>query len=182
MDTVCVTPSVIKPINRQQRSRVVEETYTYIDLASNLFNKKFSSIPVGFNLSGYSAGVYRLSGRLREIRYNPYIFAKYFEENLEATVPHEVAHYVVDLLYGMRNVRPHGVEWQQVMAAFGCEASRTCQFDLSGIPVRRQRRFTYKCNCSTHQISARRHNNIHRGKARYACTKCNSYLMYTLVS
>ncbi|MGD8581085.1 MAG: SprT-like domain-containing protein, partial [Gammaproteobacteria bacterium] len=89
-----------------------------------------------------------------------------------STVPHEVAHYVVDVLYGVMNVRPHGAEWQKVMFSLGAEPSVTGNYDLSGIPVRRQRRHTYQCACTIHQISAVRHNKIRLGKARYFCRYC----------
>ena len=169
--------TLIEPIGRNKKQHVIVETGRYITLASHLFEKQLSPIPVKFSLRGYSLGMYRVCGESREIRYNPYVFAKYFEENVATTIPHEVAHYVVDRLFGMRNVRPHGKEWQNVMAAFGCEATRTCEFDLSGIPVRRQKRYGYQCDCGNHQLSTIRHNKIQRGKVSYRCGKCHSVLM-----
>jgi len=171
--------ALIEPIDRTQKQQVIVETARYITLASNLFEKTLMPIPVNFSLSGYSLGLYRVSGESREIRYNPYVFAKYFDQNVATTIPHEVAHYVVDRLFGMRNVRPHGKEWQNVMAAFGCEATRTCELDLSGIPIRRQKRYDYHCDCAAHQLSANRHNKILRGKASYSCKKCQVELNLT---
>jgi len=131
-----------------------------------------------FDLKGRSAGMYRVAGHRRVIRYNPYLFAKYPQDNLAVTVPHEVAHYVTDVLFGLRRVRPHGAEWQAVMRAFEADASRTADYDLTGIPVRTQRRFGYRCACFVHQLSTRRHNQVRRGAARYYCRACGEELRY----
>jgi SprT protein len=46
------------------------------------------------------------------------------------------------------------------------------------VPVRRQRRFRYRCDCSTHQLSARRHNKIRHGRANYLCRSCGSEVVF----
>ena len=122
--------------------------------------------------------MYRVRGRRRSIRYNPYLFAKYFADSLSATVPHEVAHYVTDVLYGMRNVQPHGLEWRAVMCSLGAEPRASGRYDLAGVPVRRQRRYTYHCGCTTHLLSACRHNRLHSGRARYLCRLCGTQIVY----
>jgi SprT protein len=104
------------------------------------------------------------------------LFARYFDDNLQNTIPHEVAHYVVDVLHGMRDTRPHGKEWQKVMHVLGAVPQRTHQYDLQGIPQRRQRRFTYHCGCNVYQLTTRRHNLILNGERRYLCRSCNSEL------
>ncbi len=55
-------------------------------------------VPVRFELQGRAAGMYRVHKGERVIRYNPYIFSKYFDDSLANTVPHEVAHYITDVL------------------------------------------------------------------------------------
>jgi SprT protein len=134
-------------------------------------------IPVFFDLRGRAAGMYRVARREAIIRYNPYIFARYFEHGLQATVPHEVAHYITDRLYGLAHVRPHGKEWRGVMQALGAEPRATARFDLHGIPLRRQRRFAYRCDCSTHQLSTCRHKRIATGAMRYHCRSCGGELV-----
>jgi len=120
--------------------------------------------------------MFMLKGRECLIRYNPWLFSKYFTENLEGTVPHEVAHYIVHRTHGMRRTRPHGPEWKAVMAGFDADDSVTSDFDLQGIPQRRQRRYAYRCLCMDHELSARRHNTIASGKGRYQCRKCDGEL------
>ncbi|VAW72147.1 hypothetical protein MNBD_GAMMA13-1699, partial [hydrothermal vent metagenome] len=96
---------------------------------------------------------------------------------LQTTVPHEVAHYIADRVWGLASIRPHGVEWRSVMHQLGAEPSASARFDLSGLPVRRQRRFTYRCDCDTHELTACRHNRVSKGRARYHCRQCGAVLV-----
>ena len=164
------------PIDSLREQLVRERTGDYIAQAGSVYNREFPLIPVMFDLSGRAAGMYRARSSERVIRYNPYIFARYFDDNLVTTVPHEVAHYVVDMMYDGRSVKPHGAEWRQVMLALGAEPSVTGNYDLSGLPLRRQKRHSYRCDCMTHELSTARHNRIQRGAARYYCRKCKSSL------
>jgi SprT protein len=166
------------PLSPEQRQRVVEATRQILARAAVLFGHTFAEIPVTFDLRGRAAGMYRVRGGQRVIRYNPDIFARYYSDNLANTVPHEVAHYITDMLYGLRRVRPHGAEWRAVMTAFGAEPAVSCRYDLDGIPVRRQRRFVYQCACTTHSLSTVRHKRIQGGRARYSCRRCRTLLNY----
>jgi SprT protein len=168
----------VTPIDESQRARVKETTAAYVERARDLFGRAFVQIAVSFDLNGLAAGMYKVDRRQRTIRYNPYIFAKYFEDNLATTVPHEVAHYVTDAMFGLRNIRPHGREWQAVMRAFGAEPVRIACYDLEGIPVRRQRRHSYRCGCAEHLLTTRRHNLVQHGGVRYLCRRCGGALSY----
>jgi SprT protein len=168
----------LQPIGERQRQQVLRATCDCLRRAEEIYRREFAAIPVTFDLRGRAAGMYRVRGDRRSIRYNPYLFAKYFADSLSATVPHEVAHYVTDILYGMRNVRPHGLEWRAVMRSLGGEPRATGRYDLAGVPVRRQGRFTYRCGCTTHLLSACRHNRQRSGKARYHCRLCGAPIVY----
>tara|TARA_R110002110_G_scaffold406421_1_gene626427 strand:- start:249812 stop:250438 length:627 start_codon:yes stop_codon:yes gene_type:complete len=169
---------VVEPINDLQQAQVKERTMHFIEAAQALFGREFKSVPVLFDLRGRSAGMFKVYGRERWIRYNPWIFAKYFDVNLRDTVPHEVAHFVVHELYGRRRVLPHGEEWQAVMAAFGADPGVTFDLDLSGIPQRRQNRHRYHCGCREHQVTTTRHNRIQSKAALYQCRSCGGTLRY----
>lgn len=166
----------IEPIDARQQQLVRARTAEYIDLATRIYQSAFPAIPVLFDLKGRTAGMYRVQNSNRLIRYNPYIFARHFNDNLLTTVPHEVAHYVVDMLYDARKVKPHGNEWRHVMLSLGAKPRATGSYDLTGIPVRRQKRYAYRCTCMTHHISSVRHNRILRGEARYYCRNCQASL------
>ena len=167
-----------EPIDAQQQAQVRQATRDCVVHATRLFEKNFIVPSVQFDLTGRAAGQYRVRRGEAAIRYNPFIFARYFEDNLNETVPHEVAHLVVDQLWGLRRVRAHGAEWRSVMQALGAEPRATARYDLTGLPVRRQRRFAYRCACSTHQLTTCRHNRVQRGEARYHCRQCDQPLVF----
>ncbi|VAW77715.1 Protein sprT [hydrothermal vent metagenome] len=164
-------------INTRQKIRVQQATQACVARAASLFEREFAAPPVLFDLSGRAAGQYRVLRGEIAIRYNPYIFARYFDDNLNETVPHEVAHFVVDQLWGLRRVRAHGAEWRSVMRELGAEPRATARFDLTGLPVRRQRRFAYRCACRSHELTTCRHNRVQRGDARYHCRQCGESLV-----
>ena len=103
---------MIEPISDIQQRHVEAVTASYIKVASGLYDQKFELVPVHFDLKGKCAGMYEVKGRSRRIRYNPWLFAKYWEDSLKNTVTHEVAHYLVDCIYGLRRVKTpwRGVE------------------------------------------------------------------------
>lgn len=166
------------PIDAQQQQQVRDATDAWLQKARDIYALALAPIEVVFDLRGSAAGMYRVRRGERRIRYNPWIFARYFDDSLAVTVPHEVAHYVIDCLYGLSRVRPHGAEWQAVMRALGASARVTGRYDLSGLPLRRQRRFAYRCDCSSHQLSAVRHNRVQRGEASYLCRQCHKAIVY----
>jgi len=176
----------ISPLSPQQQRIVIDETQAYIKRAADLFGLKDKAVEIAFNLKGRSAGMYRVrsgtglifSRQQREIRYNPYIFSKYFEDNYATTIPHEVAHYVTDIIYGLKNIKPHGKEWKAVMHAFGADASVTADYDLAGIPLKKRSVFTYLCDCREHQLSSIRHNKIKKRRYQYYCNYCKQTLRY----
>ena len=176
----------ISPLSPQQQRIVIDETQAYIKRAADLFGLKDKAVEITFNLKGRSAGMYRVrsgtglifSRQQREIRYNPYIFSKYFEDNYATTIPHEVAHYVTDIIYGLKNIKPHGKEWKAVMHAFGADASVTADYDLAGIPLKKRSVFTYLCDCREHQLSSIRHNKIKKRRYQYYCNYCKQTLRY----
>ncbi len=168
----------VQPIDRHQQQRVLDATRNQLHRGAEIFAIELRPVTIHFDLGGCSAGVYRNRQGNRSIHYNPYLFAKYFGDNLATTVPHEVAHYFTDILYDLRRIRPHGAEWKQVMLALGAEPNVTGRYDLHGIPVRRQRRFRYRCGCHIHLLTTTRHNRIHRGTASYLCRSCGEKLVY----
>ncbi len=170
---------LVQPIDNVQQAEVVAATNAYIDLANRELGCELPSIAVHFDLSGRTAGMFRSEHRRCWIRYNPWIFSKYYRENLSSTVPHEVAHYVVHTLFGHRRVKPHGKQWRQVMALFEADAGVTFDLDLSGIPQRAQRTHPYRCPCRDHQLSTTRHNRINSGRSRYRCCFCDGELVYS---
>jgi SprT protein len=158
-----------------RRRELIERTTDLIALAGQRFGRSLAPVAVAFDLRGAQAGQY-CSGRRCRIRYNPEIAAAHYRDFLRQTVPHEVAHHVVQQCFGQRRPAPHGREWRAVMQLFDAPAERCHDFDLAGVRIRRQQRFDYRCGCRHHQLSATRHNRISRGERRYRCIRCGEEL------
>ncbi len=177
-----IRQEMIQPLNNEQQQLVIQETQAYIQQAADRFKVKNATVDITFNLKGRAAGMYRVKRKIfshnREIRYNPYIFSKYFDDNFKTTIPHEVAHYISDLIYGLRNIKPHGREWKEIMQAFGADATVTAAYDLTGIPQRSKTLYTYQCSCREHQIGAIRHNRIEKKGGTYICSLCKQTLYF----
>lgn len=169
---------MVQPIGDTEQYRVEQETEQYIRRAEDIFGRRFDRVPVLFDLKGRTAGMFKVIGPRRLIRYNPWIFSKYFLENLYDTVPHEVAHFIVHEVYPKRGVKPHGPEWQDLMARFGADPGVTFDLDLEGVPQRRQQTHRYHCGCQLHEVSTTRHNRVQKRKVRYHCVTCDGSLVY----
>ncbi len=167
-------------LTQDQRQAITERTQHYIDLANELLGLKLSAIEVNFGLRGKSSGMFVVRSTHICIRYNEIIFSQYFDDALVNTVGHEVAHYVVYSVYGLRKTRPHGSEWQQVMLLFDLRPEVTSRYDISQLPLKQQRRHRYACACMTHELSTTRHYKILRGKVTYHCRKCQQPLKQKL--
>jgi len=170
--------TMITPINAEKENEVIKLVEYYIEMGSTLYKKKIPAIKTLFDLKGRTAGMYKIERGKRMIRFNPYHFAKYPEENFSETIPHEVAHFIIDQIYGMKNVRPHGKEWKALMLDFGVEPKRAFSYSLEGIPTKMHKRHSYVCGCMKFEITTRRHNMIQQGKAKYLCRECGGKLNY----
>ncbi len=172
---------LIQPIGVSRQVLVRQAVNQYLQVARNAYSIAVPEIDTLFNLRGRCAGMYRTRRTAtdceRQIRFNPWLFAKYFDDNLKNTVPHEVAHYVTDLLFGLQSIKPHGQQWKQVMALFGAEPLVRGDYDLTGIPVNSVKRFRYYCDCRTIELSHYRHKKIISGQQRYLCRECGQLLV-----
>ena len=169
---------MVQPIGDTEQRQVEQVTEHFICLAEDIYSRRFDRVPVLFDLKGRAAGMFKTIGERRLIRYNPWIFAKYYEENLRDTVPHEVAHFIVHEAYPRRGTKPHGPQWQEVMARFGADPGVTFDMDLEGVPQRRQTTHRYHCGCQLHDVSSTRHNRTQRRRVSYHCVICDGRLVY----
>jgi SprT protein len=173
------------PIGEQQYPQVAAAVAHWCQTAEQLFGLSLPLPAIRFDQRGRCAGSFvaaRAATRKRSaepdtLRFNPWLFAKYWRESLADTVPHEVAHYVVSRQYRQRRLKPHGPEWQRVMRAFGLPARATGCYELDGIPQQQRASYQYQCGCRSHQLGAVRHRRAAAGQARYHCRHCRSELM-----
>jgi len=151
-------------------------TQTLLTKAGEHFGVVLHPVEIRFDLRGKAAGMVRFSSSGPPvIRYNRALLEKYHDSFIRQTVPHEVAHIVVAAHYPFR-VAPHGPEWRRVMVFFGAEPKRCHNYQVDGLDVRRLSRFSYRCGCREHMITAIRRNRIARGQ-RYYCRSCRKPLI-----
>lgn len=154
-----------------------ETINTYVELGNKLFHVNMSPPQLNLNLKGRSAGKYIPSNR--SISLNPDLFQENVNEFINQTIPHEVAHAFQRSIYGQhmngKRVMPHGKEWQGIMYAFGKDPNRCHNYVTK--PARVFKKYTYTCNCTTHKVGPKIHNNLSTG-TRYICKKCKSLLQY----
>ena len=152
-----------------------QRTRQLLAVAGRHFGREPGRVVVKFDLSGKAAGMALFPHRASPIiRYNVLLLAENREDFLRRTVPHEVAHVVARHLFG-RRIKPHGPEWRQVMVLFGADPSRCHDYDISRASRRRLKRFDYRCNCRSHQLTSIRHNRVLQGQV-YLCLKCRQPL------
>lgn len=139
--------------------------------AARHFGTKLAQPEIRFDLRGKSAGQVRTeNGRRCTIRYNSSLLERHPEEFLARTVPHETAHVVAFNLFGPR-VQPHGLEWRAIMGLFGASPERCHSYDVQGLQTRQLRRYQYRCDCRTHELTSIRHNRVKSGQV-YHCRQC----------
>jgi SprT protein len=155
--------------------RAQTETLALLAKAGVDFGIAIPEVAVRFDLRGGAAGqaVFSRCGGI-VIRYNRVLLMENGEEFLLRTVPHEVAHVVARLLAGPRS-RPHGREWQRVMAHFGAEATRCHRYDIRRTGIRKLQQYAYRCGCREHVLTSIRHGRIQRGQV-YLCRYCRKPL------
>lgn len=175
MTQSAVAAPSFEPLSDALRERVLERTRELVERANAHFGLALPVPRVDFDINGVAWGYYVRHGTRVRIRFNPVLFERAFAESLNDTVPHEVAHYVVDHAFS-RRAKPHGSEWQRVMRLFGVDKPKaTARYDTEGLSVRRQRRFAYRCDCREHEITTTRHRRALRG-VRYVCRECQAAL------
>ena len=147
----------------------------YFIEAECFFNRAFERPTYLFNQRGKAAGTAHLQRNI--IKINPTLFVNNREEFFQQVIPHEVAHLITFQLYG--RTRPHGKEWQRVMEeVFKRPALTTHQLDIKEV-VGKQ--FSYRCACTTHLLTIRRHNKVLKG-SEYRCKLCQSALQFNETS
>lgn len=157
-----------------EKLSVINSTILNAPNAGNLIDMKGYPL-IAFNQRGRTAGTAYLERW--EIRLNPILLVENSESFIEEVLPHEYAHLLTFALFG--RVQPHGKEWQMMMTEImGLPANRTHSFDTQNSTTRKYQRYTYQCDCKTHELTSIRHNRIQAGKAQYHCKSCAGALRF----
>ncbi len=178
MKCVYVPPSLITAVRDKIEATLV--------ICRNKYGKPLPFPRLEFRQCGRVAGYYRppnVWGKPEGLTINPDYFAKHYDEQLNVTVPHEVAHYVTQQVFG--DVQSHGREWASVMRLIGLKPERCHCFSLEGVKTRTvEKPYQYSCGCVTkHLVTKAKHNKcqtnlIRFNKTGYKCLRCYKPLVY----
>lgn len=147
-----------------------------ITLASRYFRREFPIPTVSLNLRGHTAGY--ADYRAWQIRINIDLLISHPDEQIQITIPHEVAHLVAYHIYG-RSITPHGSQWQFIMRSiFGIPADRCHKMQTT--PARIVQKYKVYCGCPSHVVTKIILKRIRQGGI-YRCRKCNQRLSLTPV-
>jgi len=169
------------PIPRDKYEIVMATVEKYLALA-NLYGyehgKEDLETPfIDFTLRGTTGGT--ANSAANEINLNKILLLENFDLYQVRTIPHEIAHIVVNKFFGYQH-RSHGKHWKYVMKVlFGLEPSRCHNMDITNSMVRNTKQFEYACDCqSSFYLGAIRHNKMIKGFQVYRCGKCKGVVRY----
>jgi SprT protein len=133
---------------------------------------------IDFSLRGRCAAQARVDRKGGTwLRLNKQLLAENLDDFLINTIPHEVAHLVVNWqVYKKRQrPKPHGAEWQKVMQdCYGLKPVRCHSYETT--PARIVTRpFLYTCNCQEHRLTSIMHNRISKAGGAL-CKRCKALL------
>jgi SprT protein len=148
--------------------------------ARDFYALKLPEASIDFSLRGRCAGqaVVERKGETR-LRINLQLLDENLEDYLAQTIPHEVAHLVVNWQARKKRLkpRPHGIEWQAIMRdCFGLEPQRCHNYKTKPARIV-PRPFVYSCSCREHLLTSIMHNKIGRSY-QALCKACRTPLMF----
>jgi SprT protein len=136
------------------------------------------TIPVKFDLSGNTSGMFCVRGEEMYFRFNLQIAIDNEEEFIKQTIPHEVAHYLQIINYNQFK-SGHGKAWKYIMQrVFNLEPKRCHEYNLTNVKKRNIKEFVYSCNCKEHVVSSIIHNRIQLKNKNYCCNICKSRVSF----
>lgn len=147
---------MIKPTD-QLVNRCAVRMNQWFDLAEKLFRLNVVSLPtIVYDIKGRTL-VGQACLNSNKLRVNPVYLQQYTDDYLHNVIGHEVAHFVVHLLYKRGEYgydqynnkivpKSHGKQWKQVMVQMGLSPNRTCNYNLpkSAFVCSTPNRHTYK--------------------------------------
>jgi SprT protein len=177
-------------LTHEQRTQAVRRIQHFVEMANSIYGKSMPVPVVQFDLKGTTAG--QAFGSMR-IRLNEGLMVDHWDDFMNDTIPHEVAHCVVNFIWGsdVRMTRTgrvrrvsHGPAWKKVMRAFGVEPTRCHDMDVSKVRQARRTKtkYEYQCSCcgSKIPVGPKYHKDIQNGrKMRHKGCPAGSHLVWT---
>ncbi|MCK4509615.1 MAG: SprT-like domain-containing protein [Desulfuromonadales bacterium] len=169
-----------QPTNSDLRQQAESAVRQAEDRARYYYSIKLPDAAIDFSLRGRCAGQARVDRNGdTNLRINHQLLAENLDDFLSNTIPHEVAHLIVNwqARKNRQRPRPHGPEWQAVMqACFNLEPKRCHSYQTTSARIV-PRPFLYSCNCREHLLTSIMHNKISRSY-QALCKACRSPLKF----
>lgn len=167
----------VKPEIRQAfESKIVEIVDKCKAEAGNI------NIPIPkliFRQSGERAGVCSVDPLEGTTIYiNSDYFIKNYDEQLNCTLPHEVAHHISKFLFDHMG---HGHPWLRIMEWIGADPEVKHDMDMTYVVQKAKvaHPFHYTCPCGhDHRLTLTKHNRIQLKGHRRICKLCGGFLFY----
>jgi SprT protein len=148
--------------------------------ARHFYGLSLPEATIDFSLRGRCAGQARVSKNgSTNLRINSQLLVENLEDFLHTTIPHEVAHLVVNWRARKKRLRPrpHGPEWQSVMQdCFNLEAKRCHDYQTAPARVV-PRPFLYACICREHHLTSIMHKRLSNNH-QALCKTCRTPVMF----
>lgn len=169
------------------KQQVIDKLAAGIELAKAHYNLATLPMPnISYDLTGRVAGT--ANYRKWEVTFNSALLMMNLDSFINRTVPHELAHLIVDRVYPeshrgkgfkmtstgrfKREKRElHGPRFREVMYVLGCDDATRCHTYDTSMVSNRKATFTYRCvSCSKEfQLGPKRHASLQRNERAYWC-------------
>jgi SprT protein len=165
-------------------SAIIDQVETTIreteEQARQHYNISLPDAGIDYSLRGRCAAQARVDRNGQTfLRINLQLLSENLDDYLKQTVPHEIAHLVVNWQHRHKRQRPrpHGKEWQGVMRhCYSLEPIRCHNYRTTPARVV-PRNALYRCNCREHHLTRIMHNKISRS-SRALCKACHAPLKF----
>ena len=138
---------------------------------------------IDFSLRGRCAGQARVErGGATLLRLNLTLLKENLADFLEQTIPHEVAHLVVNWQSRQKSKRPrpHGSEWQLVMQnCYGLQPARCHTYRTTPARIV-PRNVLYRCGCREHRLTGIMHKRLSQSH-QALCKSCRTRLNFVAI-
>jgi SprT protein len=173
-------------VSRALEQAVLQKVNETMAVCHGHYSKNISVPTIKFRQIGRRAGTCRFNfyDNTSLIVINPDFFKNYYDDMLNDTVPHEVAHHVSAWVHGRKGYN-HSWLWKGVMNVLGIPAADRChEYSLEGVKVRNVRKpYKYSCGCDTpHFLTELKHvrqqRAIEAGRRGCYCLRCRKSIVY----
>ena len=130
-----VNPNLL--LTQDRRKKVEAKIREVFDIAEKEYKRKFEMPDIRYDIKNTDGGTATFQQWL--IRLNLILMVENEEKFLNTTVPHEAAHLIARRVYHNKlaaegkKMRPHGIEWKEVMKLFDISAKVNHSYDCTSI-------------------------------------------------